>query len=471
MPCTWRCAARPRTCPALMRVARAGAAAAATSPSRTRRWRRGRRPAAVGLGPRHRRLQHLLERRRATPVHRRQHRRRAASWRRSSACEAPGGRLAGGRHRRLGARGGGGGARAGRGARGARRATRTRGRELRARGRGRAGRRGGRAGRVPRADQRHAAGARRGDDPTRSPPTIAPARPGRARPGVSRGARPPGCGARVPRGLRAADGREMLVRAGRGRLPALVPGEARAGRGHARRRACCAGADAIRRASGRWSGCSSRARACSARHRLPDAGMGRARLPALPRPLAPACRRPGASAAASPGWRTWRAASAPAGPPALGRVRSAVWLEGGAREAVHHLKYDGWPGVAARAWRAAMRGLEPLARGAVLVPVPLARRRAGEAGLQSGRGAGRRAGAAQRARRCARRCCSGRGTRRPRRALTPEARAANVRGAFMAGRRWRRVHLCSSTMCSPPAPPWPPRRWRWWRPERTGSRR
>ena len=29
-------------------------------------------------------------------------------------------------------------------------------------------------------------------------------------------------------------------------------------------------------------------------------------------------------------------------PPALARTRSAVWLDGTAREVVHRLKYDGW---------------------------------------------------------------------------------------------------------------------------------
>ena len=61
-------------------------------------------------------------------------------------------------------------------------------------------------------------------------------------------------------------------------------------------------------------------------------------------------------------------------PEALGRVRSAVWLKDSAREVVHHLKYNGWPGVAT-AMAQAMRSLEPLARDAMLVPVPLSRRR------------------------------------------------------------------------------------------------
>jgi ComF family protein len=58
-------------------------------------------------------------------------------------------------------------------------------------------------------------------------------------------------------------------------------------------------------------------------------------------------------------------------PGALVRARSAVWLDEGARRAVHALKYGGW-------WRVAeplagvMRRLVATGPGAVLVPVPLA---------------------------------------------------------------------------------------------------
>jgi len=61
-------------------------------------------------------------------------------------------------------------------------------------------------------------------------------------------------------------------------------------------------------------------------------------------------------------------------PDGLARVRSAVQLEGGARDVVHRLKYEGW-------WRvtepmaARMRGLEPLTEGVSLIPIPLARKR------------------------------------------------------------------------------------------------
>jgi predicted amidophosphoribosyltransferase len=58
-------------------------------------------------------------------------------------------------------------------------------------------------------------------------------------------------------------------------------------------------------------------------------------------------------------------------PPALRGVRSAVWLDGGARRAVHALKYGGLPRIAAEL-AAVMAALELPGRDtACLVPVPL----------------------------------------------------------------------------------------------------
>jgi predicted amidophosphoribosyltransferase len=57
-------------------------------------------------------------------------------------------------------------------------------------------------------------------------------------------------------------------------------------------------------------------------------------------------------------------------PPELGGVASAVWLDEGARRAVHLLKYEGW-------WRVGelmadtIRRLAPPPPGSTLVPVPL----------------------------------------------------------------------------------------------------
>ena len=61
-------------------------------------------------------------------------------------------------------------------------------------------------------------------------------------------------------------------------------------------------------------------------------------------------------------------------PAALARARSGVWLDEGARQAVHALKYSGRWRVTAQ-FAEVMRGLEPLAEGVILVPVPLAPKR------------------------------------------------------------------------------------------------
>jgi ComF family protein len=117
-------------------------------------------------------------------------------------------------------------------------------------------------------------------------------------------------------------------------------------------------------------------------------------------------------------------------PAGLERVRSAVWLRGSAREAVHRLKYEGWWRVA-EALAEAMRGLEPLTGQVCLVPVPLgARRRRTRGYNQSERIAaalGARVDAPVRSELLGRR----RETR-TQTALTPEARQANVSGAFEA---------------------------------------
>jgi ComF family protein len=148
----------------------------------------------------------------------------------------------------------------------------------------------------------------------------------------------------------------------------------------------------------------------------------RARWRAVPPPCCARCGQPGLLDVACRFCADW-----PAMP---GRVRSAVWLEGAAREVVHHLKYGGWPGVAP-AMALAMRGLEPLVRHAVLVPVPLSSKRLRTRGynqaavlasaLAVATGLAVDTGALQRAR-----------DTPTQTALTPEARAANVTGAFMA---------------------------------------
>lgn len=114
---------------------------------------------------------------------------------------------------------------------------------------------------------------------------------------------------------------------------------------------------------------------------------------------------------------------------ALARARSACWLEDGARAAVHHLKYDGWPAMA-RAMAGAMRRM-PLPAGGILVPVPLGRRRLRQRGYNQARALAAALGALrgcrvadvlQRVRETASQTT-----------LTPDGRTANVRDAFMAG--------------------------------------
>lgn len=148
----------------------------------------------------------------------------------------------------------------------------------------------------------------------------------------------------------------------------------------------------------------------------------RARWRAVPPPWCARCGQPGLVDVACRFCAEW--------PAALGRVRSSVWLDGSAREAVHHLKYGGWPGVAA-AMALAMRGLEPLTRGTVLVPIPLSRKRLRTRGynqaavlaaaLSKATGLVVDADLMQRAR-----------DTPTQTSLTPEGRAANVKDAFMA---------------------------------------
>ena len=119
-------------------------------------------------------------------------------------------------------------------------------------------------------------------------------------------------------------------------------------------------------------------------------------------------------------------------PPAVGCVRSAVWLDESARRAVHLLKYDGWWRVA-DAMAIPMRALDPVAEEATLIPVPLGARRRAQRGYNQaeqlaealGRMSGHPVGGdvLVRTRETATQT-----------ALTPEARSANVSGAFATRR-------------------------------------
>jgi ComF family protein len=118
-------------------------------------------------------------------------------------------------------------------------------------------------------------------------------------------------------------------------------------------------------------------------------------------------------------------------PEGLSRVRSAVWLEGSARAAVHRLKYEGWS-RASETMAEAMRPLEPLTGRVCLIPVPLGARRLRKRGYNQSQclavalgasvGARVRTDLLRRARETSTQT-----------ALTPEARHANVARAFRAG--------------------------------------
>jgi ComF family protein len=117
-------------------------------------------------------------------------------------------------------------------------------------------------------------------------------------------------------------------------------------------------------------------------------------------------------------------------PDALGEVRSAVWLDGGTRQAVHRLKYDGW-------WRLsesialAMQRLGPLRGGGLLVPIPLSARRRRKRGYNQSehlaRGLAQLTGLSVDPNRLRRIREAGSQT-----ALSPQVRRANVAGAFHA---------------------------------------
>lgn len=120
-------------------------------------------------------------------------------------------------------------------------------------------------------------------------------------------------------------------------------------------------------------------------------------------------------------------------PERLRGIRSVVWLTGGARDAAHFLKYQGWWRVAeamAEAMRPLVRAVPPEA---LLVPIPLGRRR------ERSRGYNQSAVIATAvARHWTRELATDRLWRRrdtvTQTGLAPDARLANVRGAF--GARW-----------------------------------
>lgn len=161
-------------------------------------------------------------------------------------------------------------------------------------------------------------------------------------------------------------------------------------------------------------------------HREGDAlicGVCRSRWRPVPHPVCHRCGQPRPKDLECRICQSW--------PVGLGRVRSAVWLEGSARMAVHRLKYEGWTRIS-EPMALTMRDLEPLTTEVSLIPVPLGARRLKARGYNQsaciaasiGRctGAPVRVDLLERVRETATQT-----------ALTPEARHANVSGAFRAG--------------------------------------
>lgn len=152
-------------------------------------------------------------------------------------------------------------------------------------------------------------------------------------------------------------------------------------------------------------------------------GLCRSRWRPVPAPLCERCGQPAARELDCRICADWGAG--------LRRVRSAVWLDASARLAVHRLKYEGW-------WRLAqplaetMRHLEPLTGRISLIPVPLGTRRARERGYNQSE---RIAAALGQLLDAPVRTDLLRRTRetRTQTALTPEARRANLAGAFSCG--------------------------------------
>ena len=148
----------------------------------------------------------------------------------------------------------------------------------------------------------------------------------------------------------------------------------------------------------------------------------RYRWASLPLPQCPRCGQPLTREIACRLCLDW--------PERLGGVRSAVWLDPSARRAVHLLKYDGWWRVAQAMAEVMCRRLE-FAPGITLIPIPLGagrlRRRGYNQSAVLAAALGKLLGVAVADHALARRRETTTQT-----ALTPEARRANLAGAFIA---------------------------------------
>jgi ComF family protein len=147
----------------------------------------------------------------------------------------------------------------------------------------------------------------------------------------------------------------------------------------------------------------------------------RSRWSRLPDPQCPRCGQPliaGIDCRICSAW-----------PPELGEVRSAVWLDEQARKAVHLLKYSGWWRIG-EAMATAMLRCIPSSSDGMLVPIPLGRTRLRQRGYNQSAVLTEALG--QRLRLPVRAVLQRRRETETQTALTPEARRANLAGAFVS---------------------------------------
>jgi predicted amidophosphoribosyltransferase len=142
-------------------------------------------------------------------------------------------------------------------------------------------------------------------------------------------------------------------------------------------------------------------------------------------------------------------------PEALGSVRSAVWLDGGARAAIHALKYGGLPRIAAELASALVRVVPRPPAGARLVPIPLGTARLKRRGYNQSEALARALGVRWGLRVQPQLLIRTRDTP-TQTALTPAARLANVAGAFGVqddeGRVENDPKRADSAFCLQPSP-------------------
>lgn len=134
-------------------------------------------------------------------------------------------------------------------------------------------------------------------------------------------------------------------------------------------------------------------------------------------------------------------------PPELRCARTAVWLDGGAREAAHALKYQALPRIATDMAVVMARLLPPPEPRAVLVPLPLGPARLRRRGYNQSEWLARALGRCWRVPVAPQLLTRTRDTA-TQTALTPAARLANVAGAFAAPQRdrWPSVVLIDDVL-------------------------